>query len=104
MTSEEMKELNLTPIEDFISEDFGVEGTPTRIEFDVEADAFILGERLKEERQKAGLTQEQLADKIGTKKSYISRVENGDIIPSVAKFWEMITSLGMRVEIVKPIT
>ena len=36
-------------------------------------------------------------------KSYISRVENGDIIPSVAKFWEMITSLGVRVEIVKPI-
>ena len=31
----------------------------------------------------------------------ISRVENGDIIPSVAKFWEMITSLGMRLEIVK---
>ena len=56
MTSEEMKELNLTPIEDFISEDFGAEGTPTRIEFDIEADAFILGKRLKEERQKAGLT------------------------------------------------
>ena len=58
MTREKMKGLNLTPIEDLITEDFGAEGTPTRMEFDADADAFILGERLKEERQKAGLTQE----------------------------------------------
>ena len=53
MTREDMKELNLTPIEDFITEDFGAEGTPARMEFDADADAFILGERLKEERKKA---------------------------------------------------
>ena len=70
MTREEMKELNLTPIEDFITEDFGAEGTPARMEFDADVDAFILGERLKEERQRAGLTQEQLADKIGTEWTY----------------------------------
>ena len=93
------KELNLTPIEDFISEDFGVEGTPTRIEFDVEADAFILGERLKEERQKAGLTQEQLADKIGTKKSYISRVENGHIDIQVSTLLKIFQGLGRRVSL-----
>ena len=46
MTREEMKEMNLTPIEDFITEDFGAEGTPTRMEFDADVDAFILGERL----------------------------------------------------------
>ena len=99
MTSEEMKELNLTPIEDFISEDFGAEGTPTRIEFDVEADAFILGERLKEERQKAGLTQEQLADKIGTKKSYISRVENGHTDIQVSTLFKIFQGLGRRVSL-----
>jgi len=37
----------------------------------------IIGEILKEERKQAKLTQEQLANKIGAKKSYISRVENG---------------------------
>ena len=99
MTSEEMKELNLTPIEDFISEDFGAEGTPTRIEFDIEADAFILGERLKEERQKAGLTQEQLADKIGTKKSYISRVENGHTDIQVSTLLKIFQGLGRRVSL-----
>lgn len=97
MTREEMKELNLTPIEDYITEDFGVEGTPTRIEFD--ADAYILGERLKEERQKAGLTQEQLANKIGTKKSYISRVENGHTDIQVSTLLKIFQGLGRRVSL-----
>jgi hypothetical protein len=46
MTKEEMKRLHLTPIEGLINEDFGAEGTPTRVEFDADVDAFILGERL----------------------------------------------------------
>ena len=50
MTKEEMKRLHLTPIEDYIIEDFGAEGTPTRVEFDADVDAFILGERLNSER------------------------------------------------------
>ena len=53
------------------------ENTPTRLEFENGCDAFILGEKLKEERLKAGLTHEQLAIRIGTKKAYISRGENG---------------------------
>jgi tRNA-specific 2-thiouridylase len=61
MTIEEMKRMRLTPIEDYITEDYGEEGTPSRMEFEARVDAFILGERLKEERRKAGLTQEQLA-------------------------------------------
>lgn len=64
-----MKKLNLTPIEDFITEDFGAEGTPTRMEFDANVDAFILGERLKEERQKAGLTQEHLQTRLEPKRA-----------------------------------
>ena len=56
---------------------YGPVGTPERDQFEEESDAFILAERLKEERLKAGLTQQQLAERIGTKKSYISRIENG---------------------------
>ena len=99
MTSEEMKELNLTPIEDFISEDFGAEGTLTRMEFDADTDAFILGKRLKEERQKAGFTQEQLAFKIGTKKSYISRVENGHTDIQFSTLLKIFQGLGHRVSL-----
>ena len=56
---------------------YGVNGTPARSEFEVKAQSFILGELLKEERQKANLTQAEMAEKTGTKKSYISRIENG---------------------------
>ena len=89
--------MNLTPIEDLIAEDFGAEGTPTRLEFDAEVDAFILGERLREERQKVGLTQEQLADKIGTKKSYISRVENGHADIQLSTLQKIFQGLGRKV-------
>ena len=99
MNREEMNKLNLTPIEDLITEDFGAEGTPTRMEFDAEVDAFILGERLKEERKRAGLTQEQPADKIGTKKSYISRVENGHADIQVSTLFKIFQGLGRKVSL-----
>jgi len=50
-----------------------------RDEFEVKAKAFIVGEMIKEARKKANLTQDDLAKKTGTKKSYISRLENGKI-------------------------
>ena len=65
------QDMSVTPIEDLITEDFGEIGTPERDAFEMECDAFIIGEQLKEERRKAGLTQEQLADKIGTKKIFV---------------------------------
>ena len=64
--------------------------------------AFYTGQLLQDARMEAKVTQTELAQRINSTKSYISRVENGDIIPSVAKFWEMITSRGMIVEFVKP--
>ena len=99
MSSEEMKKMHLTPITDYITEDYGEEGTPTRTEFDSRVDAFILGERLKEERKKAGLTQEQLAQKIGTKKSYISRVENGHADIQLSTLLKIFQGLGRRVSL-----
>lgn len=56
---------------------YGNHGTATRSEFEIKAQSFILGELLKEEREKANLTQAEMAEKTGTKKSYISRIENG---------------------------
>ncbi|TXE14637.1 helix-turn-helix domain-containing protein [Algoriphagus aquimarinus] len=52
-------------------------GSKDRTEFEIKAKAFAIGELIKEERKLADMTQEQLADKIGAKKSFISRIENG---------------------------
>lgn len=99
MTKEELKAMGCTPIEDLIAEDFGRPGTPERDQFECETEAFILAERLKEERLKAGLTQEQLAQKIGTKKSYISRIENGKADVQLSTLFKIFQGLGKRVSL-----
>lgn len=99
MTQEELKAIGCTPLEDLITEDFGVLGTPERENFELGCDAFIIGERLKAERLKAGLTQEQLAIKIGTKKSFISRVENGHADIQLSTLFRIFNGLGRRVSL-----
>lgn len=59
-------------------------------------------EILLEARKKAGMTQAQVADRIGATKSYISRVERGQIVPTVASFYRIVNALGFSVEIVRP--
>jgi len=56
---------------------YGKVGTKKRNEFEEKAQYFVISEMLKDARREANLTQEQLAKKVGTKKSYISRLENG---------------------------
>ena len=56
---------------------YGLHGNSTRSEFEIKSQTFILGELLKDERKKATLTEAEIAEKTGTKKSYISRIENG---------------------------
>jgi DNA-binding XRE family transcriptional regulator len=58
---------------------YGKLGTPNRDEYETKANYFVISEMLKEARKEANITQEQLAEKIGTKKSYISRLENGKV-------------------------
>ena len=52
------------------------EGSKKREQWEQEFETFQLGVLLEEARLKLGLTQEQLAEKCGTNKSYISRIEN----------------------------
>jgi ribosome-binding protein aMBF1 (putative translation factor) len=68
---------NVTDFEDLLKEKYGEKGTPTRDKYDAESLAFRLGVLLKEARQEAKISQSQLAERTGTKKSYISRIENG---------------------------
>lgn len=99
MDKKDLKKMDLTPIEDLIAEDFGPVGTLERDQFEMECDAFIIGEQLKAERLKAGLTQDQLAEKIGTKKSFISRVERGHADIQLSTLVKLFRGLGRRVSV-----
>ena len=68
---------NLTTFDEHLDEKYGKIGSLKRTEFEIKAKAFAIGEIIKEARKEAQMTQEQLADKTGTKKSFISRIENG---------------------------
>ena len=73
-----MKKTNpkLTSFKEHLDSRYGVPGTDTREKYEQEFEAFKLGVMLQEIRKSKGLTQEQLAEKCGTTKTYISRIEN----------------------------
>ena len=56
---------------------YGKLGTKRRNEFEIKAKAFAIGEIIREARKEAKMSQEELARKTGTRKSFISRIENG---------------------------
>jgi len=69
---------------------YGKTGSATRTEFESKAQAFVIGELLKDERQRANLTQEEMAERTGTKKSYISRIENGHADIQLSTLYKLI--------------
>jgi ribosome-binding protein aMBF1 (putative translation factor) len=63
-------------LDQFIDEKFGSKGTKKRDDFDRGYEEFRLGFLIQQARLEKGLTQEQLAEKCGTNKGYISKIEN----------------------------
>ncbi len=59
-----------------IENKYGEKGTQTREKFEEEFETFRIGVLIQEARKKQNLTQQQLAEKVGTTKNYISRIEN----------------------------
>ena len=91
---------NVRTFDELLDVKYGKLGTPVRDEYETKANNFVISEILKEARKEANITQEQLAEKIGTKKSYISRLENGkaDIqLSTLFKIFE--TGLGRKVSL-----
>lgn len=82
---------------------YGKEGTAQRVQFEEEAKAFYASQILLQARKEAKMTQSELAKKAGTTKSYISKIENGVIEPGVGLFFRLISSLGLRIDISKPL-
>jgi len=68
---------DIKTFDDHLDEKYGKVGSEARTEFEIKAKAFAIGEILRDARREAKMTQEDLARKTGTRKSFISRIENG---------------------------
>lgn len=84
-----------------LDEKYGKEGSPERNKFDEEAKAFYAAQILLRARKEAKITQSELAKRIGTTKSYISKIENGVIEPGIGLYFRLVEALGLNLDISK---
>ena len=88
------RESNIVDIDSMLNDKFGAVGTESRSEFRKEAYNYCIGQLIMDARKQEGFTQTELADKLGVSKSYISRVEKGQIEPGVGTFLNRSSSAG----------
>jgi len=70
------KKNNLKSLDQFVDEQYGKKGTNKRDKFEKGYESFKLGFMIQQARLEKGMTQEELAEKCGTNKGYISKIEN----------------------------
>lgn len=90
-------------VDAWMDEQYGKVGTPEREEFRREAYSYCVGQLISNARKQEKMTQSELAEKVETNKTYISRIEKGAIEPGVGLFFRIIDALGLRIDIVKPV-
>jgi len=99
-TAKKSDKIELISLETLIEEKYGELGTASREKFEADTLAFRLGIMLKQARKDLGITQEELANRTGTKKSYISRIERGLSDIQVSTYHKLIAiGLGKHLNI-----
>ena len=76
----------LPTVEDLFEKDYGMKGSVKRDEFDAKSRAWYYAEVLKNARKTAGITQKQLAEKIGKKREYVAMLERGETDMQLSTF------------------
>ena len=84
---------DLMTLEEFKEKNYGKRGTTERDELEAGYENFKIGVLIHDKRIEMGMTQEQLAEKVGTTKSYISKIEN-DIKEARISTLQKIVKLG----------
>ena len=90
---------NIYDVSAELEREFGAKGSATRKAAEDKAWEEYNAQILLDARKQAGLTQQELADRIGANKGYISRIERGLIIPSVATLYRIAAAMGLSVEL-----
>ena len=80
-----------------LDREYGQKGTMQRETFDAKARAWYYAEVLKDARKAAGITQKQLAEKIGKERSYIALLEKGETDMQLSTFLMISEEVGLKV-------
>jgi HTH-type transcriptional regulator / antitoxin HipB len=95
--------MEVTTFDEHLENRYGPIGSKKRTDFEIKAKAFAIGEIIRDERKQANMTQEELAEKTGTRKSFISRIENGHSDIQLSTLFKLI-EIGLGKEINLTIT
>jgi len=91
---------NTTTFDEHLDNRYGNLGTKKRTEFEIKAKAFAIGEILRDARKEISMTQEELANKTGTRKSFISRIENGHSDIQLSTLYRLVEiGIGKKVNL-----
>jgi ribosome-binding protein aMBF1 (putative translation factor) len=90
------KQIQTTSLDEIADKYIGKRGTPGREEFESELQAEMLGELIKKARKKAGLTQEELGEKVGVQKAWISKLENNPANMTVSTLLSVLGALNTK--------
>ena len=86
-------------VDAWLDESLGKEGTPEREKNRERAWEEYNAQILLDARKNAGLTQQELADRIGANKGYISRIERGLTVPTVATLYKIASAMVLMIEL-----
>ena len=94
------RKLSLKILAGFRNNPYGEKGTPSREEFEAKAKAWYYAELLRDEHKRQKLTQQQLGERIGKKREYISALEQGQTDMQLSTFMLIANALGLRFSLV----
>ena len=91
---------SLACVADTLNAEYGAKGISKRIEFDAKSHVWYYTEMVRTHRKSIGITQKQLAEKIGVSPRYISKFERGEVEISVTTFIQLTEAIGLRFALV----
>lgn len=94
-----MEKTNYTRFEDLEDKYFGVKGTPERDNYEFDLKMELIGEKIKQLRIQNNLTQSQLGELIGVKRSQISKLEHGNHSASVSTIMKVFHAMKAKVRL-----
>ncbi len=108
LTSEELYRLRQTDFskkegfvraEDILDDTVGAIDSQAREAFDAKARAWYYAEFLRDRRKALGITQKELAERIGRERTYINRIERGETDLQLSSFIRIADALDVKLKL-----